>query len=126
MASSTTTRTVVESFFRAMQAGPDGLEALVALFAEDATYIEPFSGQATAHQGRGAIRAFLTASQQQAPPDMVLTVERIDVEGDEVRSEWSCASPIFPAPMRGRDTFSIRDGLIARLETALLSAPPGA
>jgi hypothetical protein len=30
-------------YFRAMQHGPDGLSALISLFAEDAVYLEPFA-----------------------------------------------------------------------------------
>lgn len=35
---------LVERYFRAMQRGQEGEEELVALFAEDAVYVEPFSG----------------------------------------------------------------------------------
>ena len=42
-------RKVVEELFKAMQAGPDGEEALMALFHEDAVFTEPFSGQPRTH-----------------------------------------------------------------------------
>ncbi len=50
-------------------------------------------------------------------------MERIDLDGDRVRADWTCSSPVFPAPMRGRDLNTIRDGTIARLEVSLLPAP---
>ena len=33
---------VVDALFKAMQMGPDGEEAMMELFAENATFIEPF------------------------------------------------------------------------------------
>ena len=103
-----------------MQHGPDGVDALVALLADDAVYVEPFSGGA--HKGRDAIRAFLERSQGQLP-DVQITVERIDVEGETVTTEWRCESSAFRKPSRGRDRFTIRDGKIARLETTLVERP---
>ena len=47
-------RETVERYFRAMQRGPEGEDELVALFADDAVYLEPFSD--AAHTGREAIR----------------------------------------------------------------------
>jgi ketosteroid isomerase-like protein len=104
-----------------MQRGPDGEDDLVALFAEDAVYVEPFSGGV--HEGRDAIRAWLNASWADAPPDLALTVERIDAAGDTVETHWTCESPAFARPARGRDRFTIRDGRIARLESRLVEAP---
>lgn len=103
-----------------MQHGPEGVDALVTLLADDAVYVEPFSGGA--HEGRDAIRAFLERSQGQLP-DVKITVERIDVEGEAVTTEWTCESSAFVKPSRGRDTFTIREGKIARLETTLIERP---
>jgi ketosteroid isomerase-like protein len=110
----------ITRFYRAMQRGPEGVDALVALLAEDAVYIEPFSGGA--HEGRAAIGAFLEQSQGRLP-DVKITVERIDVEDDAVTTIWRCESSAFAKPSRGRDRFTIRDGKITRLETKLLEPP---
>jgi ketosteroid isomerase-like protein len=115
------TRDLVERYFRAMQRGPDGEDDLVALFAEDAVYVEPFTGGT--HEGRDAIRAWLNGSRADAPPDLRLTVERVDVAGDTVEAHWTCESPAFARPATGRDRFTIRDGRIARLESTLVQAP---
>jgi ketosteroid isomerase-like protein len=110
----------ITRFYRAMQHGPDGVDALITLMADDAVYIEPFSGGV--HHGRAAIRAFLEQSQARLP-DVKITVERIDVEDDAVTTIWRCESSAFATPSRGRDRFTIRDGKITRLETTLLEPP---
>jgi ketosteroid isomerase-like protein len=112
---------VTRRYFTAMQAGPDGHDALVRLFAPDGVYVEPFSGQS--HVGPDEIRAYLTAAGPLAPPDLVLIVEQIDVHGDHVTAMWRCESPAFTTPSRGRDLFLIRDGQILRLETELVQPP---
>lgn len=33
-------------------------------------------------------------------------------DGDRVRADWICTSPVFPAPMKGYDLFTIRGGKI--------------
>jgi ketosteroid isomerase-like protein len=110
----------ITRFYRAMQHGPEGVDELIALLAEDAVYIEPFSGGA--HEGRAAIGAFLEQSQGRLP-DVTITVERIDVEDDAVTTIWRCESSAFATPSRGRDRFTIRNGKIIRLETELLEPP---
>lgn len=114
-------RDVVQAYFKAMQAGPDGGDALFALFADDAVYTEPFSGEIRTHSGRSAIEAYLRGSWVTAPPDLVLTVDRIDVEGAVVTSLWTCDSPIFERPMRGQDVCTVRDGRITRLHVTFLA-----
>jgi ketosteroid isomerase-like protein len=111
----------LERYFRAMQRGPEGEEELVALFAEDAVYVEPFTGGE--HVGRKAIRDWLRASYRDQPPEMRITVERLQVVEQVVEARWVCESPAFARPARGRDRFTIRDGRIARLETELLEPP---
>lgn len=110
----------IDRFYKAMQHGPEGVDALVDLLADDAVYVEPFSG--AAHNGRAEIRAFLEHSQGQLP-DVRITVERINVEGDTVTTEWTCESSAFATPSRGRDEFTIRYGKIARLETSIIEPP---
>ena len=107
---------VVDAYFRAMQGGRERSEELLALFADDAVYVEPFSGETLTHRGRAAIEAYLSASWDQAPPDLILEVDRMDVDGDVVVSEWTCRSPALPQPYRGRDRCTVREGRIQRLE----------
>ncbi len=92
----------------------------MALFADDAVYVEPFGGETRTHVGKDAIRASLRAGWANHLPEMTLTLHRVDVEGAALRMEWTCASSAFPAPMRGTDRFVLRDGKIARLETRIL------
>jgi ketosteroid isomerase-like protein len=113
---------VVQRYVAAMQRGPDGLDALLDLFTDDAVYVEPFSTDGV-HVGREAIGSWLGDSADQAPPQLTLTVERLDVDGDTVDTTWRCESPIFARPSRGRDRFTIRYGRISRLETTLLEPP---
>ncbi len=120
-------RHLVNEYFKAMQAGPEGLEAMIALFTADAEYSEPFSanGQPTSHVGLPAIRAFFEESYRGAMNhDVQLTLDRLDLDGDRLRSEWTCMMPVFPAPMRGWDHYTIRDGKIARLEIHLTGPAP--
>jgi ketosteroid isomerase-like protein len=111
----------LERYFRAMQRGPEGEDELVALFAEDAVYVEPFGGGE--HVGRDAIRAWLRGSWAEQPPAIRITVERLDVAEQTIEASWVCESDAFARPARGRDRFTIRDGRIARLETELREPP---
>ena len=113
---------VIERYFAAMQLGPEGHDALTELFADDAEYVEPFSGRSP-HRGRDAILGYLKAAAPDAPPDLRIHVERLDIDGDQVTASWRCESPIFAVPTRGRDSFLIRDGHIARLETTITQPP---
>ncbi|MCA9653964.1 MAG: hypothetical protein H6712_03790 [Myxococcales bacterium] len=40
------------------------------------------------------------------------------VDGEVVRSEWTCTSPAFPGPVKGIDLCTVRDGRIQRLEVS--------
>ena len=118
-------RTAVESVFRAMQSGPSGEEAMLALFADGAVFIEPFSGEPQTHVGKDAIRGSFRDQWKNPPPDLELTLDRVDLDGPLVRAEWTCTSPVFPTPMRGYDLFTLNeDGKIARLEIIVTEAPP--
>ena len=117
-------RKIVQSLFTAMQSGPAGEENLMALFADDAVFIEPFTGRIQTHKGKEAIRASLQGMWQNPAPDLKLTLDRVDVDGDRVRADWTCTSPVFPKPMRGFDLFSIQDGKITRLEITVTEMPP--
>ena len=112
-------REVIERYYRAMEAGsPD---QMTTIFTEDAVYLEPFSrgGSATTHTGRPEIVGWLGASFETANRGVTITLDRIDVDGDEVVAEWTCVGPALPGPMKGHDRYTVRDGQIARLETRL-------
>ena len=115
-------RNVVERYFQAMRAGAGGSDEMMSLFADDAVYVDPFGGDGMplTHVGKDAIRCAFVQSQQHAPPDMTLSLDRVDVDGERVRSEWTCNSPAFPRPMRGQDLWIIQHGLVVRLETSFL------
>lgn len=114
---------LVESYYTAMRMGAAGAGALAELFSDDAVYVEPFSGgdgRPRTHAGKRVIGEFFKDSVGQRPPDMVVTMNRVDAEGERLRAEWTCTSSVFAEPMRGVDVYTLRDGKIARLETSLL------
>jgi hypothetical protein len=117
-------RKTVESLFKAMQMGPPGEEAMMALFDENAVFIEPFSGQVQTHTGKRAIRDSFRQMWKEPLPDLRLSLDRVDLDGDAVRAEWTCVSPAFPVPMRGFDLFRIHAGKILRLEIVVTEMPP--
>lgn len=106
-----------------MQQGVDGEDDLVALFADDAEYVESFGGSPTIHRGRSAIRDWLRASWDHQPPDIAIEVDQFDVTADGVRVAWTCTSTAFMNASRGLDTYRIQDGLITRLETIIVESP---
>lgn len=101
-----------------MKAGPAAAQDLYALFADDAVYVEPFSGASKTHEGRAAIEACFAGSWKNTPPDLELEVNRVDVDGDTVRSEWTCRSPAFDTPVKGIDVCVVQEGRIKRLEVS--------
>jgi ketosteroid isomerase-like protein len=117
-------RSVVERYLAAMQAGPGGLDDLVALFEDDAVYVEPFTGQPQVHTGKAEIRAFFEGALESHLRDVHLTLERLDLDGDRLRSVWTCDLPALSAQMRGFDLVTLNAGRIARLETTVTEFPP--
>jgi ketosteroid isomerase-like protein len=113
-------RELIERYFQAMRTGAISSDEIVDLFADQAVYVEPFSGEASAHVGKDAIRQSFIDSQKNAPPDMTLTLDQVDVDSECIRSVWTCSSPASPRPMRGQDLWTIREGKILRLETSFL------
>jgi ketosteroid isomerase-like protein len=112
----------VTRFFRAMQGGASSEEELMRLFAADATYIEPFSGTPREHRGHRAIRDVMREGWRTPLPEMRIEVDAVSVDGDTVRAEWTCYSPALPGGSgRGENVFTLRDGLIVRLETRFLA-----
>lgn len=111
---------IVEHYFQAMRTGAIANDEILDLFADDAVYVEPFSGVRLVHVGKDAIRQSFVESQVNAPPDMTLTLDQVDVECNRIRSVWTCTSPAFAHPMRGQDLWTIRGGKIYQLETSFL------
>jgi ketosteroid isomerase-like protein len=116
-------RAVVEGYLALMQAGQDGLDDLVGLFDPEAVYVEPFAGPPTAHTGQAEIRAFFTVALAQHLHGVRLTLDRLDVDGERLRSEWTCELQGFTRPMRGFDLLTLREGRIIRLETTVTEFP---
>ncbi|MEE8154438.1 MAG: nuclear transport factor 2 family protein [Phycisphaerales bacterium] len=117
-------RKIVDNLFKAMQAGPAGEDDMMALFADDAVFVEPFSGEPKTHTGKDAIRASFQDMWREPTPDMKLILDRVDLDGQSVRAEWTCTSTIFATPMRGYDVFTIANGKITRLEITVTDMPP--
>lgn len=115
---------VVERMFKAMQTGLEAEDDMMALFADDAVFTEPFSGEPQSHEGSTAIRKCFVDMWSEPGPDMELTVERVDLDGDRISAEWTCDSQAFAEPMRGVDKLRIRDGLIQSLEVIVTNMPP--
>lgn len=120
-------RTHVDRFFAGMQGGPTEEPAMAALFADDAVYVEPFSGLAnksfapTTHTGLAAVRAALRASLAQPLPEQRIVIDRVEVDGDVLTAWWTCFSPALPGGQgRGKNIFTFHVGRIARLETSFL------
>lgn len=116
-------REVVDRMFQAMQAGADGVDAMMALFAPDAVLVEPFAGPVQTHEGKPAIRKAYQEMNAQPDPSLKLLLDRVDLDGDRVRADWTCTSDHFPTPMRGYDLLTIRDSKIARLEIVVTDMP---
>ena len=123
MAVNESDRQIVVDLCKAMQEGPTGTEALLALFAEDGVLVEPFAGRPQTHAGKPAIRASLAVMMRDRPPDFALKLDRVDMDGERVRAEWTCTAKVMPGPMRGYDLFTIRGGKIARLEIYITEMP---
>jgi len=118
-------RKTVEDLFKAMQAGPEGEEAMLSLFTDDAVFVEPFSGPPQTHTGKAAIRQSFRDQWKNPLPDLKLVLDRVDFDGRQVRAEWTCTSPVFESPMRGYDLFTLDGaGKIKRLEIIVTEAPP--
>ena len=112
--------------YEAMQTGESGKEALVALFTDDAIFIEPFSGPPQTHNGIDAIRVRVNEMvQQPRPPDFQLKIDQVTTENGELVAYWTCTSVAMPGPMKGRDELKIADGRISFLKIEV-TAMPGA
>lgn len=113
-------KALIEDYFACMRAGMSRVDELIALFADDAEYTEPFAtGGPRTHRGRDAIAVMLRGVKQR-PPDLRLEVHRIDVGADVILAEWACHAEAFGGVIEGRDRFETRDGKIQTLVTTLV------
>lgn len=111
----------IKRFFAAMQTGATAEGEMMSLFADDAVYREPFSGRDREHRGKAAIRQAMAEGWETPLPDMRIEIDRLQVTGELVRVQWTCHSPALPGGKgSGENIFTLRDGMIARLETHLL------
>jgi ketosteroid isomerase-like protein len=111
---------LIDRYFAAMRRGAAAEEEMMALFAEDAVYVEPFTDVSEPAVGKEAVRARLRRGWEFPLPDLELDVLEVEVGGPVARSRWECRSPALPAPVRGEDHYEFRDGKISRLEVRLL------
>ena len=116
---------VIKDSSRAMQLGPAGEAAIMALFTDDAVWVEPYTGHRRTHAGKEAIRAALQQMwRQPSPPGFAITTDRIQAEGADVRVEWTCGAAGMPLLMRGYSLYTVApDNRIARLELFITEAP---
>ena len=96
-----TERDLIERYFQAMRTGAIASDEIIDLFAEDAVYVEPFSGTPVEHVGKNDIRRSFIDSRKYAPADMTLILDQVEIEPDCIRSSWTCTSPAFASPMPG-------------------------
>jgi len=118
-----TDENVVQRFFAAMQTGASTEREMMALFSDDAVYVEPFGGVVRTHRGKAAVRRAMHDGWRAPLSEMRIQVDRIQMRDDEIVADWTCFSPALPdGEGSGRNVFTIRDGLIVRLETTLGAA----
>ncbi len=116
----------VSNFFLAMQAGRAGAETLRAVFAQDAIYEEPFSGETRCHEGREAILAAMATGWERPLPEMHIRIDHVETDGARIRVDWTCLSLALPGGAgRGSNHYVMRDGLIAELRTVLTGEGEG-
>jgi hypothetical protein len=116
-------RDVVVRYYASMRRGAEAETEMMALFADDAVYVEPFSGTVRVSEGLDAIRAALREGWAHPLPELEITVDEIVIEPGVATAAWTCASPALPSPVAGRDRYSVADGKITRLEVELIEPP---
>ena len=117
------TTSVLDRYFAAMRRGAEAEEDMMALFADDATYAEPFSGLEPA-VGTAAIRERLRAGWATPLPDFELDVLTVETTDAGATTTWECRSAAFDGPRHGRDEYTIRDGVIVALVVTMIDPGP--
>ncbi len=110
---------LIADYYAAMRVGAEAEEQIMALFAADAVYSDPFGESAEPSVGVDAIRERLQAGWAFNPPDLELDVLSVSVNDDRAEATWECRSAAFPGPMRGRDEYRFVNGRIAELHVRL-------
>jgi hypothetical protein len=106
---------LIDGYYAAMRRGPEAEADMMALFADDIVYIEPFTSPDEPAVGIAAVRARLRAGWDTPLPDMELDVLAIDIQGHTATTRWECRSPALATPARGTDTYTFAGGRITRL-----------
>ena len=114
-----TVENVINRYFAAMRQGTEGAQELFELFADDAVYIEPFTGEDPA-VGIDAIRRRFALGWETELPDLEIDVLEIRVDGPSAWTSWECRSPGLPGPVQGEDLYEVADGRIVRLEVKIV------
>ncbi len=110
----------VSNFFLAMQAGETAKGAIAACFAEDAVYVEPFTGETRTHRGKPAIMKAMALGWELPMLDTRIEIRSAATQAGRVFVDWTCHSPSLPGGKgSGRNRFTIEDGLITELVTTL-------
>jgi len=112
---SESTRNLVDGYYAAMRRGPEAEADMMALFADDIVYVEPFTSPDEPAVGIEAVRARLRLGWETPLPEMELDVVSIEIQGDTATTQWECRSPALPVPARGTDTYTFAGGKISRL-----------
>lgn len=120
----TETREALDRYYGAMRRGADAENEMMALFAHDAIYSEPFSGSPEPAIGRGQIRDRMRAGWATPLPDLELDVLSVELTGSTAVCTWECRSTAFPAPVQGCDEYHFAGGLIQRLIVTITTHGP--
>ncbi|MEM7320137.1 MAG: nuclear transport factor 2 family protein [Pseudomonadota bacterium] len=112
----------ISNFFLAMQAGQLGAARLEACFAEDAEYVEPFTGEVRHHRGRAEIMTAMALGWEMPMENTHLRIDRALNDGTQIVVDWTCFSTSLTGGKgQGTNVYDIQDGLITRLITTLRS-----
>lgn len=110
----------ISNFFLSMQAGEVGAEALMACFAENAVYEEPFTGTVRVHKGRAEIIKAMALGWEMPMVDTRISIDKVATVDNEILVEWTCRSPSIPGGQgSGMNRFVLHEGHITSLITTL-------
>jgi ketosteroid isomerase-like protein len=116
---SESTQELIDGYYAAMRRGPEAEADMLALFADDIVYVEPFTSPDEPAVGIEAVRARLRSGWETPLPEMELDVLAIEIQGGTATTRWECRSPALPTAARGTDTYTFEGGKITRLVVEL-------